>query len=294
MGVMSPAAAGAPLPGTRAPASSAGARARRSTRAARRPPRRARTSRTTQAPSSRNAWAVGPAGSWTTTGRPLSPAADRSGTMGKRTRLGMPNSAWMRSPAVGEEGTRRCSVCKQGSGPGWGGQTPPGRGRPRGSWRTCEEGQQRGAAVRQGRKRARERQQSRRVALRSTPAPSTTAQARRLGAPWRLPEPWPNGWYRLPSASKYDMFSTTATQGTCVWGTGTVRARHGQGGNSEEAGRDVPRCSHAGGLCASARNQSKELRQRTMSSESLRLLLATVLSHCRLEPRQATPLNRAP
>jgi len=32
----------------------------------------------------------------------------------------------------------------------------------------------------------------------------------------RSPEPAPNGVYRLPSSpSKYDMFSTTATHGTC-------------------------------------------------------------------------------
>ena len=40
----------------------------------------------------------------------------------------------------------------------------------------------------------------------------------RLGSPkslWILsPLPSPKGRYRFPSASKYDMFSTTATQGT--------------------------------------------------------------------------------
>ncbi len=80
-----------------------------------------------------------PAGSATTSGWPPSPAADRSGTMGNCTRLGMPKSCWMRAPL-----------------------------------------------------------------------------------------PLPKGWCRLPSASKYDMFSTTATHGTWVggwaggWGGGWV------------------------------------------------------------------------
>lgn len=69
-----------------------------------------------------------------------------------------------------------------------------------------------GAGGRPGAVSAWERGGLRRVAPCS---PQHTVDARTRARTRSAPDPWPKGRYRLPSASKYDMFSTTATHGTC-------------------------------------------------------------------------------